>query len=558
MPKIYSINKIIIAVLIAFGGLSAEAQTGEIRCTLNLADRMLDVKIEVPAGKLEKTRFSLTDWAGQSNYADNIYRLAARDKTGRALPLEKTDARTWTVGNAQKGFELSYTVVSQKDSFMGNNVRNHFHPTIFKNYAFLWGVTFLFFPDDDEVSGRPVKLVINANEYARAFTNFEGKAASFNDLSDLFIAAGDYRVVEKTIGGRRVKFLLQGKNWKFTDAEFSATVSEIIEAQVKYMGFSPSSDDLLITLNEGSPNSKGGTVVKNVISVYPNPQAGLKDFDTLKLISHEHFHFWNGNYWHDSGDKKEGYYKWMSEGFTEYYSGLTLYRENLVTEKEFVAWLNELLLQYQTNPHAGTATAEVLAEKYWESQDYNRLPYVKGALIGFLTDLEIRQKTSGKKQIDDLMKLLIGKTELKKGYDDNLLLANFVAVTQDNNGGGDFMRKFYGDYMLGARPLPLAEVLKNSGITATDAPRDIFELGFTTESGKLERGTTVKNVSSESAAKAGLKIGDELRGFSIVGGNPKTEASLTVQRSGETMQLKYFPKKTIGVLQIDENAKIPR
>jgi predicted metalloprotease with PDZ domain len=321
MPRNHSINKFITILFIALFCLSAQAQVSEIKCSLTLNDRILDVKIEVPPGNLDKTSFSLSDWAGQANYAENIYRVTAKDKNGNTLALEKTDARTWVVNNAKKAFELNYTVISQKDSFMGNNVRNHFHPTIFKNYAFLWGMTFLLFPDEKEILALPVKLQIIPNEYTNYYTNFEGKADSFDDLSELFVAAGDYRVIQKTIGGRRVRFLLQGKNWKFTDEQFTDTVSQIIEAQIKYLGFSPSSDNLLITLNEGSPTSKGGTVVKNVISVYPNPLVGLQDFDTLKLISHEHFHFWNGNYWHDSGDKKEGYYKWMSEGFTEYYAG---------------------------------------------------------------------------------------------------------------------------------------------------------------------------------------------------------------------------------------------
>jgi predicted metalloprotease with PDZ domain len=552
MLKNYSINKFITVLFIVLFTLSARAQAGEINCTLNLTDRSLDVKIEVPANNSEKTSFGLSDWGGQANYAENIYRVAARDKNGNALTTEKTDARTWVIGNAKKAFELTYTVVSQKGSFMGDDVRNHFHPTIFKDYAFLWGTTFLFHPAEKEIAAMPVRLRIIPNEYKNYYSNFEGKADSFSELSDLFVAAGDYRVAEKTIGGRSVRFLVQGRNWKFTDEQFSDTVSKIIEAQIKYMGFSPSKENLLITLNEGTPANQGGTVVKNVISVYPNPQAGLQDFETLKLVAHEHFHFFNGNYWHDSGDKKEGYYKWMSEGFTEYYAGLTLFRENLIPEKQFVAWLNRLLLEYQTNPHAQTATAEILAEKYWESQDYNKLPYIKGALIAFLTDLQIRQKTAGKKQIDDLMRLLIGKTDLKRGYDDNLLLANFDAVSNTDN------RQFYDDFMLGARFLPVAETLKVSEIMVSEVPHEVFELGFSTENGKLERGARIKQITSQSALDAGLKPGDELRGFSFQYGRPQEQATFTIQRGSETLPVKYFPKKTISILQIDENARIPR
>ena len=111
---------------------------------------------------------------------------------------------------------------------------------------------------------------------------------------------------------------------------------------------------------------------------------------------------------------------------------------------------------------------------------------------------------------------------------------------------------------LGARFLPVTEVLKNSEIITSEAPRDVFELGFTTESGKLERGARIKQVTSQSAIDAGLKPGDELRGFSFAYGKPQEQATFTIQRGEQSLQVKYFPKKTINVLQINENAKIPR
>jgi predicted metalloprotease with PDZ domain len=532
--------------------LSVRSQADAIKCTLNLKDRMLDVKIDVPPTSLAKTSFSLTDWAGQANYAEDIYRVSASDRSGNSLNVKNIGARTWIVENAKKAFELAYTVVSQKDFFMGDRVRNQFHPTLFKNYAFLWGRSFLFYPDDADTRRLPVRLRIVPNDYVNVYSNFGGMSTSFEDLRELFIAAGDYRVLQKMIGGRKVKFLIQGKKWKFSDEQFAATVSQIIDAQVKYMGFSPPSEDLLITLTEGTRTSKGGTVVKNVISVYPSPETSLRDFDTLKLISHENFHYWNGIYWHPANDKKEGYYKWMSEGFTDYYAGLTLYREDLISTRQFIDWLNGILLDYQTNPIALQATADVLLEKYRSSDDYNHLPYLKGALIALLTDLKIRQETGGKKQIDDLMKRLMSKTDSKKGYDDELLLAGFDSVTQISN------RQFYDDYILGAGFLPITESLKKSGIAVSEQPQEVFDLGFTTETGLIERGVHVKEVVSKCAVESGLKPGDEIRGLSFMNGRPNEEASITVQRESKILQIRYFPMKTINVLQISENAPIPK
>lgn len=556
----YLIHKAVkVCLLVVFIGLFsavsfAQTPKSEVKCSLVLKDRMLDVKLEIPADKFDKTGFSLSDWAGQNNYIENIYRLSATGKNGDSLPLEKTGDRTWTVMNRRQAFDLTYTVVSQKDNFMGNNVRNHFHPTLLKNYASLWGSSFLLYPDEKEIAALPVKLQIIPNEYGNIYSNFEKGADSFEDLSEFFFAAGDYRAVKKTVGGRNIQFILQGKNWKFTDEQFIDVVSRIIEAQVKYMGFYPaSSETLLVTLNEGTANSQGGTVVKNVVSVYPNPQNPLQNFDILKLISHEHFHNWNNSYLHEAAGKSEGYYKWLSEGFTEYYAGLTLYREGLISEREFTSWLNDILLEYQLNPVALTATADILAENYWKSNDYNRLPYVKGTLIALLTDLQIRQKNPGKKQIDDFMRLMIKDTDKVKGYDDALILKSLDALEQGGN------RKFYDDYILGAGLLPIVDVLKNSGILVTEKPRDVFDLGFTTESGKLERGVKIKQVAPDSNAfKAGLKEGDRIMSLSVNYGRPQIEAAIGVQRETETSQIRFYPKKSKNVLQIDENSVLPK
>lgn len=548
------ICSLILLSILSLFGLDVSAQKAkEIKCSLSLNDRALEVKIEMPANRFEKTGFSLTNWGGQANYADNVYRLAAADKTGAVLMVEKNGERDFTVKNQKKAFEITYTIVVQKDDFMGNNKRNHFHPTLFKNYVFLWGSSFLLYPKAAEIATLPTLLQIAGNEYGVVYTNFKEKAASFDDLRELFIAAGDYRVTEKQIGNRKIKFLLQGKNWKFSDEQFIGAVTQIIEAQTKYMGFYPTSDDLLVTLNEGTANSHGGTVVKNVISVYPNTQTELKDFEMLKLIAHEHFHFWNSSYLHAAEDKPEGYYKWLSEGFTEYYAGLTLYRENLIGEKEFTAWINNLLLEYQTNPHALTATAEVLAENYWKSNDYSRLPYIKGALIALFMDSEIRRKTAGAKQIDDFMRRMMSEIDRKKGFDDRQVLMIFNTLTKTN------ARQFYDDFILGAKLLPVVEVLKNGSINVSPQQREVFELGFATETGRLERGAKLKQVfASSGAEKAGLRTGDEIKSMSFTYGKPNDEASITIIRENQAIPVKYYPRKTIEILQIDETAVLPK
>lgn len=551
-----SVHFFILPMLIGILAISASAQSArrEIDCQLSLDDRLLEVKMTIPASKPAKTGFRISDWAGVNNYADNIYRVRATDARGNNLALEKSDERTWTVAGNGRAFTLSYQVVSQKESFMGNNTRGHFHPTLFRDYAFLWGATFLLLPTNDEIAELPVNFKATPGSYRVLYSNFDGRVKSFNDFSDLFLAAGNYRAARRIVAGRNVQFIIQGDKWKFTDEQFVDTVSKIIAAQVGYMGFYPADkENLLVTLNEGTPTSAGRTVVKNVISIYPDTQLPLDDPITLGLITHEHFHIWNNDYLKDAGDKQEGYYKWLSEGFTDYYSLLTLYREGIIDAKTFTAQINQTLLKYQRNPTALSATNAVLAENYWKSRDYNRLPYQKGAVIALLFDLQIRKQTNGQKNIDDFMRLLIKNAVPLKGYTDKIVLETLNAVT------GTYNQSFYDEYVTGAKLLPIIETLSASNLLAKETPLEVFDQGFTTVSGRIERGAIVKEVAADSnAARAGLLPGDELRNYSFNSGEPQTEAEFTVRRADKAVELKYYPRRTQNIIQIDSQAVIPK
>ena len=145
------------------------------------------------------------------------------------------------------------------------------------------------------------------------------------------------------------------------------------------------------------------------------------------------------------------------------------------------------------------------------------------------------------------------EAEPKKGFDDQIISLAFSDLTKTDE------RRFYADFVLGAKPLPMNETLKNSAINVSLKPREVFELGFVTESGRLERGAKIKQVFALSAAeKAGIKAGDEIKAMNFIYGNPLAEATITVIRENQSLPIKFFPKKTVELLQIDENAVLPK
>jgi predicted metalloprotease with PDZ domain len=290
-----------------------------------------------------------------------------------------------------------------------------------------------------------------------------------------------------------------------------------------------------------------------VMALYPDPTRPLAEggAETLRLVAHELFHFWNGTHARPDTTKGEGWYKWFQEGMTEYVARRTLLREGFVEPAVFLAELNEALVSYTANPVARTATAAILAERYWDAEEYRQLPYVKGFLLGFLTDLRIREATAGRVGIDAWLRRAL-RPDLARGpiYDDAALLRALEEIT------GRDERAWYDAYALGAEPLPFEEACTRHGMTCTAVESLVFDLGFKAEPGIID-GALVTAVTPDSpAAEAGLEVGDRLTGgASYFPGDPTQDAIVEVHRGGTTVPLTWRPARTARIPLLEDTAR---
>ena len=306
----------------------------------------------------------------------------------------------------------------------------------------------------------------------------------------------------------------------------------------------------MIVLNEGSAHSSGGTVIEHAIALFADPAAGLADNDakTLQLIAHENAHVWNGNAIHPREREAigEGYYKWFQEGVTDYYAWLTLYRTGVLDDSGFVAAINRLLVDYRTNPQAITATLDTLAQKYWSDECYRQLPYRKGALIGLLFDLAIRESSEGAFGLDSLMQALLADSVIQRdGYDDSTIQRHLEQLT-----GGDWSG-FFDAYVRAAAPLPIDSMAAAGGIAVDMVTVPSFELGFAMADIGQSRAKRVENIRPGSAAAgAGLIEGDTLVGWSFNRGDTENEAVFTVRRDGVESDIAFVPVLRVALPQL--------
>lgn len=543
------ISRLRIALLPLFAAVPALAQSSAppcpsaaLRYDIALRQGAVRVGVCVPGAGADSAAFELGEWGGVETFGDNVGEIAAATAEGAALPVARRGAGRWVVeSGARRPFRLTYTVRHEKPSFMGAEEGGQFQPTLFEKWALLWGHAYLVRPESDSVAALPAHVRVDAGPYRAAYASWGADTllADADALRNSVLTAGDFRRLEREVDGVPITYLAQG-DWRFTDAAFADAVQRVLQSQVGAMGSYPAKR-LSVVLVPGLPNSAGGTVVTDAVVVYPRPEVDVsRDPWAIGLIAHEHFHLWNGEVARADSEVPEGELKWFSEGFTDYYAELTLLRAGVLDEAALIERFNGRIRDYLANPHALTATSAILGERYWQSQAYNRLPYIKGALIALLMDLRIRHESVGARSLDDFTRAVFARGG---GYRN----ADLQRILEETTGRP--WADFFAAYVHGADKLPILAVCAEVGLDCADTPTPLFHLGFETE-GELRKGAAVRSVESGSPAeRAGLRPGDVIA-TATFRRDLTSPARLEITRGTEPHTITYMPAREIVIPSI--------
>lgn len=251
------------------------------------------------------------------------------------------------------------------------------------------------------------------------------------------------------------------------------------------------------------------------------------EYDNLSLISHEYFHLWNVkrlrplalgpfNY------ERENYTRdlWLAEGVTDYYADLLLRRAGLATPEELLKDLGKTIKLYEDAPGRGVQSAGDSSFDTWikfyrpdeDSPNTTLSYYVKGKLIGWLLDGELRRRTGGKASLDDLMRSLFTLTQTRsRGYTD----AEVVAAVE-KLAPGEWVAAFFRDFVNGTAPIDWALLFAGYGLKLNPKPvkpegitHPVSSLGV--RLGGEGGGVRIRTVLAGTPAEAaGLNPGDEI------------------------------------------------
>ncbi len=490
--------------------LSSRSFADTIDVVLELTPGRATVEIRYPATELVFVHLALPSWAGL-RFDEGVAELSASTTAGEPILIRPGEAGEWEIPVGREAFSLSYSIRSEKTSFVGDGGVEAWLPTLTPDLSFLWGTSWFLRPADASLATLPVRLRVvaakpdltilggggalgsgtspvaegatedrsggggDAGEVLESVIRFDNAESAAHSL----VLGGTLRSLGTTAFGLPIRLTVTGEQWRFEDHELLDAAASIVQVQARSLGFLPGAG-LDVVLLEGMGRESGGMAEGELIVLYADPNLRLdeRDPETLRILAHEHLHRWIGEYAHSTPARGEGRFKWFQEGVTDYLAFRTLARAGLLQPGDFVFKVNQYIDGYLENPAAFEATADDMERDYWSNPDYQRLAYQKGFLLAMTIDARIQVSTGGGASLWDYVAQVAGYA-IAPEYDDDALLDGLARTT------GEDWTAFYDAYVLGAQPLDLARFCEDVGLEC-----------------RRERGRTRRLLATERSAMA--------------------------------------------------------
>jgi len=353
------------------------------------------------------------------DFVTNLERFAARDSSGRQLDVRKLAKNHWQVVTAGA---TSLTV--EYDVWAGR--RNVSESWVEADFGLLNGAGLFLYNGQSSGQQQNVRVLL-PEDWASLHTSLaatgisnEFLAQDYDELVDSPILAGNSVEFDFEVKGHPYSLVMSRQNQLWDGAVAADAVADIIRAQQDFWGVNPF-DRRYLFLNLYM-DKFGGLEHDHstVLMCSPWQMRGQKDYiKWLGLVSHEFFHSWNVRRMRPAALAEYDYSQevytrelWLAEGITSYYDNLLLFRAGLIDVGDYFELLAEELRNYETTPGREVRSAELASFDTWikhYKQDNNKVNstvsyYGKGALIGFVTDMEIRRATDNRASLDTVMR----------------------------------------------------------------------------------------------------------------------------------------------------------
>ncbi len=524
-----------------------------------------------PAGQ----RFALPAWIPGSymirEFARHIVSIEARTG-GRRVALDKVDKHTWQAARCRGPLTLSYRVYAWDLSVRGAHL-DASHGFFNGTSVFLrvlgrdkapCAVEILRPEGDDFADWRVATTLPRAGAQRWGFGAH--RAADYDELIDHPVEMGRFALVEFEAAGVPHALAITGQHDADTE-RLAHDLSKVCEAQIRL--FEPRTRRapfdgylfLATVVGDGYGGLEHRASTALLCARADLPWRGMKEIPDgyrrfLGLCSHEYFHSWNikrirPRAFTPYDLERENYTRllWIFEGFTSYYDDLMLARSRVIGTDDYLKALGSTVSHVLKAPGRRVQSVAESSFDAWTKyyrQDENAPNsivsyYTKGALVALCLDLTIRERTLGRRSLDDAMRLLWRRHGRPGAPEpDGLAEDGFAALLEEATGlelGAEIAAWAYG-----TGELPVAEMLGRFGATLVSKPGPARESMLGIRLATRHGETTVATVyAGGPAQRAGMSAGDTIVALDGLRADEKSlKAMLERRRPGDSVRMHVF------------------
>ncbi|MGH9603142.1 MAG: hypothetical protein ACRD24_12230, partial [Terriglobales bacterium] len=390
------------------------------------------------------------------DFAQYVLRVSARDATGKPLPVRKLDTITWRISNAESGAEVEYDLLADLPGPYSAHVNG--------THAFLNLALVLMYPVDARDAPMTVTFTDLPRDWriATALPGIKGNAFTARNYDRLVDGPVEIGLFEETSfeeGGARYRVVVDANRADYDLNTIAGNVRKIVATGVWWMNDRPFTEYLFLY---HFPHGPGGGGMEHAYSTAIDVSADFlkeRPLNFASLTAHEFFHLWNVKRIRPQSLDPVDYTRqnptpslWFAEGVTSAVADLILLRARMMTEKEYLEELTNEIRTLELRPahlvqSVEEASLDAWLEKYpqYRTRERSISYYNKGRILGALIDLEVRERTQGRKSLRDVFHWMNASyaNQAKNYPDSEGVRAALEAVT-----GTDFSG-FFRDYVAG-------------------------------------------------------------------------------------------------------------
>ncbi len=505
------------------------------------------VEVEVAAQSGEFTLLRLAAWRPgryyEQDFAAAISQFQVRDAAGANLRWDKVDHHTWRVWHASRPGKIraSYHVYADNmDSGSSYFDKDH--------YYFNPVNLFMFVPGryDGDVRLHLPELPADWKLASSLKMAEDGKtllASSYHELADSpTILAKDMIQISFQDQGATFYLHFHGDVIDRSPETIEA-VADMLKAiareEAAIFGGYPFDEFhflyrfLPFQLGHGVEHEKS-TVISVGASVTDTKEHFVGRLKSL--TAHELFHAWNvkrlrpASMWpYDYSKPQYTTLHWFTEGVTDYYTQLVMYRAGLLTEAQFMGILAGTLANLDNNFASSVVSPSMSGYDAWlvrseyGNPDHGISYYTQGSRLGLLLDLELRNRTENKVNLDVVFRYLWDKYFLQgAGMPEDGVQEACETLTKSS------WDEFFDKYVHGTSPVDYTAILEPAGLilnsTQSETP-GLRGLGIL-QSDVISQGILIRKIHPlGDAFVAGIGKNDlilEIDGRSVQGLNADT------------------------------------